>query len=133
MYPRVEDYDSSNSPAYVMRMASIACNHTTLYAPAWVVPDLNSQAIWEGRVELWSTGKFGWHVDMDHLPETWEAVKEVGWKEAFAIQKLEIRCKSYPEAEGVKSEDDQVIKKQMKEDPQQQQPHEEEERLHIDL
>ncbi|UTT90576.1 hypothetical protein NDA17_007397 [Ustilago hordei] len=133
MYPRVEDYDSSNSPAYVMRMASIACNHTTLYAPAWVVRDLNSQAIWQGRVELWSTSKFGWHVDMDHLPETWEAVKEVGWKEAFTIQKLEIRCKSYPDAEGVTREDDQVIKKQMKEDPQQQQPHEEEERLHIDL
>lgn len=100
MFPRVEDYDSSNSLAYVMRMASITCNHTTLYAPAWVVPDLNAEAEWVGKVELWRIGRFGWHLDMDHLPETWAAVKEVGWREALAIQKLEVRCKTYPREEG---------------------------------
>ncbi len=47
-----------------------------------------------GNVELNRVESFTWHVDMDHLGESRALVGKVGWKEAFAIQKLEVRCRN---------------------------------------
>lgn len=120
MFPRVEHYDSSSTPAYVVYMASIACNHTSLYAPTWIVSELKRVAAYQGRVELVRTDSFSWHVDMDHLEESWTCVKNLGLKEAFAIQKLDVRCRSYDQQES-----DPQQKEEGKEEQEPQLVHEE--------
>ncbi|SPO30997.1 related to SMP3 - alpha 1,2-mannosyltransferase involved in glycosyl phosphatidyl inositol biosynthesis [Ustilago trichophora] len=95
MFARIEHYDSSWSPEYLVHMASIACNHTWMYAPTWIVSQLKQIADDRGRVELVKVESFNWHVDMDHLGQSWSSVKDLGLKEAFAIQKLHVRCTSH--------------------------------------
>ncbi|TKY88841.1 hypothetical protein EX895_002082 [Sporisorium graminicola] len=92
LFPRVEHFTSESTPAYIVHSASIACNFTWVYAPTWIVPTLEAEADKQGRVQLVKVGLFGGHVDMDHLGESWQAVARVGFKEAFAIQKLEVQC-----------------------------------------
>ncbi|GAC94908.1 glycosyltransferase [Pseudozyma hubeiensis SY62] len=92
MYPRVEQYDSATDPGKLVHMASTACDHTWVYAPTWVVGGLQEDAHKQGRVEMVGVGMVSWHLDMDHLSESWALIKEVGWKEAFAIQKLAVQC-----------------------------------------
>lgn len=128
MFPRVESYDSSFSPAYAVRMASIACNHTSLYAPSWIIPQLESRAELVGRVELVKVESFTWHVDMDHLGETFGLVGELGWRDAFAIQKLDVRCKTHSSSEenakvtGEEEEKEEEEENQQKQQQQQQPP-----------
>lgn len=92
MFPRVEHFTSSSTPGYVVRTASVACDDTWIYAPGWVVEQLKVEAGRQGRVELVKVRGFGGHVDMDYLQESWEVVGRVGVWEAFAVQKLEVRC-----------------------------------------
>lgn len=98
-FSHVGSYDSSTSPADVIRMASIACDHTSLYAPSWVVGALEKETERRGDVDLRRTARWTWHVDMDHLGESFGLVKQYGLREAFAIHKLEVRCKKGGQAE----------------------------------
>ena len=114
MFPQVEHYDSRTTPAYVVHMASIACDHTSLYAPTWVVDDLHNAAAQRTSlhsVDLVPSETFGWHVDMDHLAESWKSVRKVGLKRAFAIQKLDVRCTGFVEQSADQQE------KEKKEEP----------------
>ncbi|KAJ9474876.1 GPI mannosyltransferase 4 [Pseudozyma hubeiensis] len=99
MYPRVEGYDSHTHPGKLVHEASIACDHTWVYAPTWVVGGLQEEAHRQGRVQMVKVGMVSWHVDMDHLGESWALVKDVGWKEAFAIQKLAVQCIKHTQKE----------------------------------
>lgn len=92
LYPRVEQYDGSTSPEYVVQVASDACDHSWIYAPSWVVSDLQQHAERQAKVQLVKVDGWSWHVDLDHLGESWRLVAEVGWRQAFAIQKLHVRC-----------------------------------------
>ncbi|EST08761.1 GPI mannosyltransferase [Kalmanozyma brasiliensis GHG001] len=92
MFPRVEHYDSSTSPAGLLYPAGWACDDTWLYAPSWVVAQLQEAAEKGGNVVLIKERVWTGHVDMDHLPETLALVKKIGWTEAFAIHKLHVRC-----------------------------------------
>lgn len=92
LYPRVEHYDGATSPAGMLYPAAWACDETWLYAPTWVVPHLQEEAKRGGRLTLVKERMWTGHVDMDHLAESWQQVGKVGLREAFAIQKLHVRC-----------------------------------------
>lgn len=92
----VEHWDGSVSPWFIIGEAGRTCDFDTwVYAPSWIVPELREEAETEGGVvELSKVESFTWHVDMDHLGESWALVGKLGLREAFAIQKLKVRCRS---------------------------------------
>lgn len=93
MLPHVEQYDSTYSASKLVYMASIACDHTWIYAPTWVVNHLHAEAHSQQTVDLVQVALFPWHLDLDHLAQTWATTNSVPVTEAFAIQKLHVRCK----------------------------------------
>ena len=107
VFPLVEHFDSSTTPEGILNMVYSNCGRSWMYAPTWVVQELKEEAEKGGMVELERKESFWWHVDMDHLGESWALVGKVGIGETFAIQKLEVRCKDIAqegswEEEGVK-------------------------------
>ncbi|SJX64581.1 related to SMP3-alpha 1,2-mannosyltransferase involved in glycosyl phosphatidyl inositol biosynthesis [Sporisorium reilianum f. sp. reilianum] len=94
MFPRVQHYTSTATPHDVVRSASIACDDTWIYAPAWIAPQLSDEAQRQGRVQVVRVASFAGHVDMDHLRESCAVARVDGWRDAFALHKLEVRCLS---------------------------------------
>ncbi|SPO30750.1 related to SMP3 - alpha 1,2-mannosyltransferase involved in glycosyl phosphatidyl inositol biosynthesis [Ustilago trichophora] len=92
-FPRVQHYDSSTTPENLVRLASISCNHTAIYAPTWIVPRLENFASLQDTVTLVKSHTFAWHIDLDHLHQYWIGATYQRSNLSFAIQKLDVTCK----------------------------------------
>lgn len=91
----IEQHDSSSHPAEVVHSARSRCPAPTwIYTPSWAVDQLMQAATHHTNgIALVPTHSFGWHLDTDHLAETWAlATHSSSFKDAFAIQKLAVHC-----------------------------------------